>query len=116
MNQILTTLDSVAPSINAKTILSKEGFQCSLLTLAPGDETPLREAHHVEEHLLFVVEGEATVRREQVNTILSKDEALLIPKGAAHVIAGNPGGWTKILRVDVPPRQVVTPQIIAFDR
>jgi hypothetical protein len=48
--------------------------------------------------------------------MLAKDQALLIRKGEEHVIAGNPDGWTKILRVDVPPRQIVTPQIITLDR
>lgn len=116
MNPQLTTLDSVTPPLNLKTLLAKDGFTCSLLMLAPGDETPRRESNHVEEHIVFVIEGEATVRFEDVNTILGKDEALLIPKGKAHLIAASPGGWAKILRVDVPPRQVVVPQIISFDR
>lgn len=115
MNPQITTLDPVSSTVHAKTILAKEGFACSLLMLAPGDETPPRDTDQVEEHILFVVDGEATVRFEDVNTILNKDEALLIPKGRLHTIVASPGGWTKILRVDVPPRQVVTPQIISFD-
>lgn len=114
MNPELTTLESPHSAAYAKTILSKDGFTCSIVTLAPGDETPLRESHQVDEHILFVIEGEATVRFEDVNTILSKDHALLIPKGKAHSIAAQPGGWAKLLRVDVPPRQIVTPQILSF--
>jgi quercetin dioxygenase-like cupin family protein len=116
MNPFVTSLEPVATPTNSKTILVKDGFACSLIMLAPGDETPPREADQVEEHVLYVVEGEATVRFDAVNTILSKDEALLIPKGKQHVIAANPGKWAKLLRVDVPPRQVVVPQIISFDR
>jgi mannose-6-phosphate isomerase-like protein (cupin superfamily) len=116
MNPHVTTLDPVTTPITAKTILSKEGFTCTLLMLGPGDETPPREADQVEEHVLYVVEGGATIRFDEVNTILSKDEALLIPKGKQHVIAANPGVWAKLLRVDVPPRLVVVPQIISFDR
>lgn len=116
MSPSITTLDPTTTPNHGKTILSKDGFACSLLTLAPGDETPRRTADQVEEHLLFVVDGEATVRFDDVNTILSKDEALLIPRGKEHVIAAHPGGWAKLLRVDVPPRQVVVPQIISFDR
>ena len=116
MNSEVTTLDPSTSAINAKSILNKDGFRCSLLVLAPGDETPVREAQDVEEHILFVVDGEATVRLGDVNTIINKDEALLVPKGKRHVISANPGGWAKILRVDVPPRQVVTPQILTFDR
>lgn len=115
MNPQITTLDPVTSATNTKTILSKEGFQCSLIMLAPGDETPLRESHDVEEHILFVVDGEATVRFGEVNTMLAKDEALLIPKGKAHLIAAGASGWAKLLRVDVPPRQIVTPQILTIN-
>jgi quercetin dioxygenase-like cupin family protein len=83
--------------------------------LAPGDERPSREADQIEEHLLYVVDGSATIRFDDLNTILNKDEALLIPRGKQHVIAAHPGAWAKLLRVDVPPRQVVVPQIISFD-
>jgi mannose-6-phosphate isomerase-like protein (cupin superfamily) len=116
MTPQITTLDPVTTPINMKTILAKDGFTCSLLTLAPGDETPRRDAIQIEEHVLFVIEGEATIRYGEVNTILAKDQALLIRQGEEHVITGHPGGWTKILRVDVPPRQIMTPQIITFDR
>ena len=116
MTSHITTLDPFTSPLNTKTILAKEGFTCSLLKLAPGSETPLREANHVEDHLLFVVEGEATVRRGDLNTILGKDQALLIRQGQEHVIAAHPGGWAKILRIDVPPRQTVPTQIITLDR
>jgi mannose-6-phosphate isomerase-like protein (cupin superfamily) len=114
MNSPITTLDPVPTPIATKTILSRDGFTCSLLTLAPGDETPQRDAHHVEEHVVYVAEGAATVHFDDMNTMLKKDEALLIPKGKAHVIAAQPGGWAKLLRVEVPPRQVVVPQIISL--
>lgn len=104
--------DARSPVFTTKTILAKEGFACSLLTLAPGEETPRREADQIEDYLLFVTEGEVTVRYCDVNTMLGKDQAVLIRKGEQHIIAASPGGWTKILRVDVPPRQIVTPQII----
>lgn len=112
MTPLITTLDPATASLHTTTILAREGFTCSLLTLAPGDETPRREAHQIEEHILFVIEGGATVRYGDTNTILGKDQALLIRKGEQHVIAAQPGGWTKLLRVDIPPRQIVTPQII----
>lgn len=116
MTSKTTTLDSVPAPLNTKTILAKEGFHCSLLTLAPGDETPRREANQVEEHVLFVADGSATIRIGDVNTILAKDQAILIRPGQEYVIAAHPGGWAKILKTDVPPRQIVTPQIITLDR
>jgi mannose-6-phosphate isomerase-like protein (cupin superfamily) len=116
MNSQITTLDPVTPSLHSRTILAREGYTCSLLTLAPGDETPRREANEVEEHLLFVVEGEVTIRFAELNTIVGQDQALLVRKGEGHVIAAQPGGWTKILRIDIPPRQIVVPQLITFER
>jgi mannose-6-phosphate isomerase-like protein (cupin superfamily) len=116
MNPQLTTLDPITSATNTKSILSKDGFGCSIITLAPGDETPLRESHNVEEHILFTIDGEATVRSGDLNTMLKKDEALLIPKGQPHLIAAGASGWAKVLRVDVPPRKVVMPEILTIDR
>lgn len=116
MTSKITTLDSVPATLNTKTILEKDGFSCSLLTLAPGDATPRREANQIEDHVLFVADGAATVRVGEVNTILAKDQAMLIRQSQEYVIAAHPGGWAKILRIDVPPRQIVTPQIITLDR
>lgn len=112
MNPQIKTLDPVMSSIITKSILAQDGFECAITTLAPGDETPLREAHNVETHLLFVLDGEVTVRFGEINTVLKKDEALLVSKGQAHLITAGATGWAKLLRVDVPPREVVTPQIL----
>lgn len=114
MSPQITALDPITTLTNTKAILAKDGFQCSLIMLAPGDETPLRGSHEVEEHVLFVIEGEATVRFGDVNTMLAKDGSLLIPKGKSHLIAAGASGWAKLLRVDVPPRQIVTPQILTI--
>jgi mannose-6-phosphate isomerase-like protein (cupin superfamily) len=116
MNPQLTTLDPVKTPVSTKTILSKDGFTCSLIMLEPGDEAPRRNADQVEEHVLYVVEGEATVHFDDVNTIINRDEALLVPKGKAHAISVQPGGWAKLLRLEAPPRQVVVPQIISMER
>lgn len=115
MNPPLTTLDPVTSPSNIKSILAKEGFHGSIITLSPGDETPLREAQDVEATVLFAIEGEATVRFGDLNTMLKKDEALLIPKGRAHLIVSGPNSWARILRVELPPQQVVTPQILTID-
>src|SRR5687768_522239 len=116
MNPQVITLEPTTTPTNSRTILSKNGFTCSLIMLAPGEETPPRETDQVEEHVLYIVEGMATVRFEELNTILNKDEALLIPRDKQHVIAAHPETSAKLLRVDVPPREVVVPQIVSFDR
>jgi hypothetical protein len=52
------------------------------------------------------------LRRGEVNTILRRDQALLLEAGDEPVIAAQPDGAAKVLRVAIPPRQVVTPQIL----
>lgn len=116
MTSLLTTTLPVGPQVDAQSILAQDGFACSLLTLAPGEETSLHESASDGKHLLFVVDGAVTVQRGEVNTILRKDQALLIPKGDEPVVAARPEGEAKVLQVDIPPRQVVTPQILTPTR
>jgi mannose-6-phosphate isomerase-like protein (cupin superfamily) len=115
MTPQITTLDPIASPVHLDTILAQDGYTCSLLTLEPGSETPQRAAHDVQEHLLFVVDGEVTVRFGDVNTILNKDQALLVPQGRPHAIAGSEGGPAKLLRIDIPPRQVVVAPMGSFE-
>ena len=115
MNPILTTLDHSSSPSQMKTILAKDGYTGSLLVLVPGDETSGNDVEQTHDHILYVVEGQATVRSADVSTILSRDQALLIPKGKKHVIAARAAGYTKLLRIEVPPRQLITPQLITFD-
>ena len=114
MNSDITTLNR-PPAALTKNILSKHGLNCSLVLLERGQETAQTDSSDMAEHLLFVIEGEATVRFGDINTVVNKDEALLIPERKEYSIFSHVGS-AKLLRVDVPPRQVVTPQIITFDR
>jgi len=116
MKPELATLDPVRSPAHSKTILSQDGFTCTLLTLAPGDETRRVESGHLDEHVLYVIEGEVTVRSDAVNTILTQDKALLVPKGKEHSIAAHPGSRAKLLRLEVPPRQVIVPPLVSLER
>lgn len=112
----LITLDPATTPSSTKTILTQDGFQCFLNVLPPGAATSLREAHDVEEHILFVIDGAVTIRFGELNTILAKDAALLIPKGTTHLITASASEGAKVLQVEVPARRIVTPQIITIDR
>ncbi len=112
MTSFISATLPIAPPANIQSVLVQDGFACTLLTLAPDEETSLHESAPQGKHLLFVVDGTITVQRGEVNTILRKDQALLIPKGEEPVIAARPGDGAKVLQVDIPPRQVVTPQIL----
>jgi mannose-6-phosphate isomerase-like protein (cupin superfamily) len=114
MNSNIATLSSSPAGALTKNILSKHGFNCSLIMLGRGEETAQADSTNMAEHLIFVIDGEATVRFGDVNTVVNKDEALLVPKEKEYSILAHVG-WAKLLRVEVPPRQVITPQIITFD-
>lgn len=109
MNPEIVTLDPVISSTLARGILSHDGVNCTLLTLSPGDETPYTDAAHTPEQLLFVVDGQVTVRFGDVNTIVNADHALLLAAGRPYSLAAAPAGTAKVLRVELPPRRVVAP-------
>lgn len=121
MTPEIVTLDPIttaATSSATKTILSRYGYTCTLLTLAPGDETPRRLPREVEEHLLFVISGQVTVRSAGINTVLNPETALLIPAGREHSIAASPAGEARLLRIETPARQPTpaTLELVTMDR
>lgn len=113
MNSI-TTLESESTTnaVASRKILSKSGFTGALLTLAPGQKTELARHDDAGECVVFVVEGDATVTSGEINTLLNKDDAHLLPK-AGCFIASRKGA--KLLRLDIPPRQVITPPIFTVE-
>jgi mannose-6-phosphate isomerase-like protein (cupin superfamily) len=97
-----------------KNILSHEGLTCSLLVLGPAEEVSPAAEREIPERVLFVVEGEVTVHVDELYFILQKEDALHVPKGKEHSIVAAASGWSKILRVDLPPREIITPQILTL--
>ena len=116
MYPLLTSIDPTASAAHIKRILAQDGFKCSIIELESGEEAPAREAHEVEQQLLFAIDGEVTVRFGDLNTVLRTDAALLVPKGIAYQLVASATRRAKILRVDIPPRQLLTPQILTVDR
>lgn len=112
----ITTLENPGNSLRSRAILSKDGFTCNLLTLEPAVQPPINVADGAEACILFVIEGDVTVREGALSTILGKEQALLVRGGAEVAVTARAGSLTKILRTDVPPRQTVTPQIIELPR
>lgn len=97
-----------------KRVLSHDGLKCSLLVLGPGEEVPAPDEREIPERVLFVAEGEVTVHVDELYYILKKDDALHVPKAKEHSIVGASGGWSKILRIDLPAREIVTEQILTL--
>lgn len=115
MNPGLTTLEPPAPHLSKNEILSKSGYRCTLVTLSPGDEIRRTEPEEVEEHIVFVADGEATLHSDGITTVLNKDDAILINRGRAHVLRASPGHRAKLLLVEAPARQPLVPPLVSFE-
>lgn len=107
----LVTLEPPLHSSPVQTILSTEGFTGQLLAFAPGEERSF-DLSAANQNIVFVVDGEVTIRAGEINTILDRDRATLLPKGGDCVVVASKGAPAKVLRLEVPPRQVVQPQIL----
>lgn len=109
MNPEITTLDPIATSAIARNLLSRDGVNCTLVTLAPGDETPSTSATAAPEQLLFVAQGRVTVRFGGMSTVVNEEEAYLLPAGRPYSLVASRAGNAKVLRVELPRRRVDAP-------
>lgn len=109
----LHTLERPAHPVAIAPVLNRNGFTCTLLTLAAGVEAALPDSHSLDAQLLFVVEGGITVSSEGLTTVVDTGQAMLLPPGGgAAAVCAYGGALARVLRVEIPPRQVITPQLI----
>jgi glyoxylate utilization-related uncharacterized protein len=113
MNTPLTTLDLPSSLLSVSPVLAQRGFTCTLLTLAPDTETPLPASASPDEQLLFVVDGDIAIHTEGLTTIVNQGGAYVVKPAASPVLSARADVPSRVLRVEIPPRQVITPQIIA---
>lgn len=111
----LITLEPPAHATNIRSILSKDGYAGALVTLAPGEELRVEPSARGVETLVFVVDGGVVVRCGKLNTMLATNEAHLLPKENDCVIEAVEHRPAKLLRIDVPPRQVVDAPLYTLD-
>lgn len=114
MNSLITLEPSVS-SLQSVPVLAQSGFTCTLLTLAPDSETPLPASPSPDDQLLFVVNGDIAVHHQGLTTLVSQGGACLLRPGQSPVLTARAGQPTQVLRVEIPPRQAITPQIISPD-
>ncbi|HWA24754.1 MAG TPA: hypothetical protein VG734_03695 [Lacunisphaera sp.] len=111
MNSI-TTLERPVSALQSAPVLNRNGFACSIVTLAAGGEATLPRNASSDDQLLFVIEGDVAIQSGDLTTRASRGEAMLLPAGDAPVVTARGDDTVRLLRVEIPPRQVVTPQII----
>jgi glyoxylate utilization-related uncharacterized protein len=99
-------------TVAARRILAQDDLECSILTVAPGGQTPCLAAHWTQEHVLFVIEGAAVVQVGDVGVHIRHDDALYIAAGRDATITAD-SAWLKLLRVDFTRRTIVEPPIFA---
>ena len=102
------------PAHLSRRILAKEGIECSILALAPGEQISCAEAFPHQEHVLFVLEGGLIATLGDVTLLATKDDAVHIPAGRAHTITGDPAKWSRLLRIDLTPREIPAPPLFRF--
>lgn len=114
-NEPLVTMmpDTGTSPLQSSSILNKDGYACSLMTLTGSDELPLAEqSHEKHNHVVFVIEGSLNVRMGKINVVLNKDEAVFVPSEEQAVIRNLQVPRSKFLRTDValppPPPPLVT--------
>lgn len=112
----LTTLERPAATTLARTILSKDGFHAAVLTLTPGNSASLPEELGATQQLLFVITGQLTLHAGELHTILGEEEAVLVPAGRECTVETLGSEPARLLRIQVPPRQIVTPPLVTMER
>lgn len=112
MNSTLSTLSRPKPHLKSSSVLNQNGYTGTLLTLEPGSASLLSVNRAGNEQLLFVIEGGITISIENVTTVINRDQVSLVAPGRAPVMA-NPGATTaRVMRMEIPARQVVAPLLI----
>ncbi len=114
MNPLITTLDGSPPAFTSQDILKTDSYQGSVLTLAPRGQIS-DETDAVNDRIYVVLDGTVLVSVADVNTYLNRDAALVVSKGKLHRLTSETDSPTRILRLDIPPRQVTAAPIVTFE-
>lgn len=109
------TMDPVAFH-QARTILSEERMNGSLLLLESGQELALGQDASLQEHVLFVADGSITIRIGELSHVLNKDQAMHIAAGKDASLRNDTQGWAKILRLDLQIPAPVDPLVVELPR
>ncbi len=76
--------------------------QTAVMTIGPGQDAGPEETHEADQ-IIYVVEGEATIRVEGVEHHAKAGGCVLIPAGARHHVTNPGAGPLFFLTVYAPP-------------
>lgn len=86
-----------------RSILAKDGYGCSLVSLAAGDALPFGPELSRQDHILFVAEGALRVEGDSVTSLLNRHDALHVARGKTVRLRNADNATALVLRVDIPP-------------
>ncbi|MCR6656307.1 MAG: hypothetical protein NVV63_10930 [Opitutus sp.] len=112
---LLNTLKPAPRSLEKKSILSREGFEGAIVTLQAGEGNALTEPAARGERVIVVLEGEVTLECDGIHTVLNREEATLVLPDRECTLRATGAGRTRVLKLDVPARQVVNPPLVAVE-
>ena len=112
MNSPVVSLEHPSRPLHTAPVLAQHGFSCVIHTLEPDADALLPASTSGEEQLLFVVDGDIAVHHDGVVMLLDRGAACLVKPGSRVALTARAGTPSRVLCVEIPPREVVTAQII----
>jgi redox-sensitive bicupin YhaK (pirin superfamily) len=112
MNSLLTVLEPTPSVLTTTAVLAQQGFTCTLLTLEAGAESDLPSSRSADRELLYVIDGDIAIHADGITTIVNRGAAFLLAPDKPAALTARAGQPARVLRVEIPPREVLTPQII----
>jgi mannose-6-phosphate isomerase-like protein (cupin superfamily) len=85
-------------------VLSRDGLECTLVVLGPGETSSCVNPTAPRAHLLFVIEGGITVATNDATFLVHKDGAIYLSARRENRITADAGSPAKLLRIDLGRR------------
>lgn len=113
MNPLITTLEPSTPAYTTQEILASGGYHGATLSFNAGGAVP-EEADGVNDRIYVGLDGTVMINCSGVSTFLHRDTALLVTKGKAHNLQETANRPARVLRLDIPPRQVTAQPLVTL--
>lgn len=86
-----------------RSILAKDGYGCTLISLGESDSLAFGPEQTRQDHILFVAEGALCVEGDSLTSMLNRHDALHIVRGKEVRLRNAGVASSLVLRVDIPP-------------
>lgn len=101
----MKTLETLPPepaeALYHRTVLNENRINASVLYLDPGQQVESQAAVRADEAMLFVMQGRATVRFDELNHVLNQEQALHLSRNQSVTVWNDGPAPTRLLRVNL---------------